>query len=115
MDAAQVGKGLGDTLGAILFKVPEMKRQHDLEQRRIDLEERRIKSDEKMSDIHGQLYQAQTQNIPLMAKLKEELGSVYNRIEYCQSWKWHNKKLTVRKLFARSKWKSWHRRFNLIQ
>jgi hypothetical protein len=61
-DAAQVGKGIGDALGAILFKVPQLRAEEARENRRLAIME-------KQADYQGELSQARSEKLGMELQL----------------------------------------------
>lgn len=64
MDAAQVGRGIGQSLSAALFQVPAMRRKQAQDDREYELQRRRVQAEEDLIPARSDYYRAQAQGIP---------------------------------------------------
>lgn len=62
LEAAQMGRGLGQTLGAILFQVPKMRHDRQVAEQELALRERQISNQEAMIQPRLGAYAAQQRN-----------------------------------------------------
>lgn len=70
-DAAQVGKGIGDALGAILFKLPQMRAEERRANRELDIKERHYAAMEETYGPRARQIEMQTSLLPLNMAMKQ--------------------------------------------
>ncbi len=70
-DAAEVGKGIGDVLGAVLFKLPLLRAEERRKNRELDIQERHYGAMEGLYAGREKLLGTQSQQAPLLLALKQ--------------------------------------------
>lgn len=78
-DAAEVGKGIGDALGAVLFKLPMLRAEERRKDRETELQERHYKAIEGLYGSRENLMGAQAQQAPLLLALKTAKANLDNQ------------------------------------
>lgn len=84
-DAAQVGKGIGDALGTILFKLPMLEAENRRENRRLDIAERQQQSAGELQQTRSDMLKMQLEMYPELTRLKQENTQMGNAIRMMQA------------------------------